>query len=330
MAESEPTKPGTSSTSTTSVSWVYECKKEELQQLLRNLGQEATGTVNDMRKQMVAIVRTLAGSAAGGEQPAEQPQMPPAELLPQSTAPVSAHVCEIVRKWNIQFDGKADPVSFLERLEELKTGHRVADSELLTALPELFRGNSLLWIRNHRQDWQVWQDFLEDFQLYYVGSTYSLQLEEQISKRKQKTGEKGREYLTDIRTLIRRHGVLTPEQELFRVYENLLPEYRQYIRRRDVTDMRTLIQHIEDFERLQQELKATPPAQLQVINTPATSRPTTRGAADASVQCWRCGQHGHFRQNCRNKPKLFCWNCGKDGVLTRECKCRKTTPGNEK
>ncbi|KAG8325849.1 hypothetical protein J6590_057301 [Homalodisca vitripennis] len=41
----------------------------------------------------------------------------------RDTAPISAknsaHICNIVRKWNLHYEGNGDPVSFLERLNEL-------------------------------------------------------------------------------------------------------------------------------------------------------------------------------------------------------------------
>jgi hypothetical protein len=47
--------------------------------------------------------------------------------------------------------------SFLERLGELKSAYEVSDEAMLRAVPELLKGQALLWIRN---DQSTWEDFL--------------------------------------------------------------------------------------------------------------------------------------------------------------------------
>lgn len=57
----------------------------------------------------------------------------------------ASSVCNIVRKWNVRFDGYRDPISFLERLDELMGAYNVPGTDLLKALPELLTGTALLW-----------------------------------------------------------------------------------------------------------------------------------------------------------------------------------------
>ncbi|EZA46369.1 hypothetical protein X777_00229 [Ooceraea biroi] len=84
---------------------------------------------------------------------------------PESTA----KVVNQIRKWGCHFDGR-DPVAFLERLDELKEGYGYTDPQMLCGLPELFRGEALLWCRNNRSAWRTWEDFVQDFREFY--STY--------------------------------------------------------------------------------------------------------------------------------------------------------------
>lgn len=48
--------------------------------------------------------------------------------------------------------------------------------------------------------------FLEDFYTCYRPADYMLRLEEEIGHRKQKPDERGREFIIELQTLMRRHG----------------------------------------------------------------------------------------------------------------------------
>ncbi|KAJ8927064.1 hypothetical protein NQ314_020510 [Rhamnusium bicolor] len=90
---------------------------------------------------------------------------------------------------------------------------------------------------------------------FYFPVNYLEDLEADISRRLQKPDEPATIYLTDLQTLVRRHGDLNPEQELGWLYRNLLPDYRQYIRRNDFTDVLSLSAKIKEFELLRQEVR---------------------------------------------------------------------------
>jgi hypothetical protein len=47
--------------------------------------------------------------------------------------------------------------SFLERLGEFKSAYEVSDEAMLRAVPELLKGQALLWFRNNQS---TWEDFL--------------------------------------------------------------------------------------------------------------------------------------------------------------------------
>jgi len=47
-----------------------------------------------------------------------------------------------IRKWGCHFDGR-DPLSFLERIEELQLQYRYTDELMLAGLPELLRGDAI-------------------------------------------------------------------------------------------------------------------------------------------------------------------------------------------
>lgn len=183
-------------------------------------------------------------------------------------------IWEIVSKWNLHFNGKTDPISFMERLDEMRTNAGVSEDDLLTALPWLLRDQTLLWYRNNKDMWATWDEFCDDFRENYMPADHQAKLQETIINRKQKPDERGREYVEEIRTMMRRHGGFKPTEMLDRVYENLLPTYRQYIRKRDFTTLRELLHEIDDCEKLHRELK---PARHQRISeiSPVCREPDT-------------------------------------------------------
>jgi len=91
---------------------------------------------------------------------------PPAtrEAAPNAESPHSdmAKVINQIRKWGCYFDGK-DPLSFLERVEELQQGYGFSGEQLLMGLPELLRGETLFWYRNNPASWTTWEEFSREF-----------------------------------------------------------------------------------------------------------------------------------------------------------------------
>ena len=255
-----------------------------------------------------------------------------------------------VRKWGLRFNGQTDPVSFLERLEELLTYTDIPCDSLIVALPELLQGPALAWYRNNKQTWESWDDFLDCFKQFYLPSDFLFHLEEQIAGRKQRPRERGRDYVLEMQTLIRRHGNISPTMALKRIYRNLLPEYRQFIRLSDFHSVGGLVGRIEEYEVLAKELeqrgnRSVNPRNMAgntgneayrratddrsnvgrnesapIANTRTTVNNEVR-ATRRQLECWNCGNIGHTRNECQNPRRIFCSRCRRPGVLSRDCPC---------
>jgi hypothetical protein len=159
----------------------------------------------------------------------------------------------------------------------------------------------------------------------------------EISRRLQRPTEPLTTYLTELQTLLRRHGNLRPEQQLSWMYRNLLPDYRLHLKRTELTDTVTLLRSARKLEALLQE-QTQPPRRRDKHSAPAevpTSRPANPTRAGhrfedvrhcthlrAAVLSWRCGQTGHFRRECTRSVKIFCSRCRKDGVMSKDCPCQ--------
>lgn len=178
-------------------------------------------------------------------------------------------------------------------------------------------------------------------------------MEIEISRHLQRPNENSYRYITDLQTLTRLHGSIIPEQELHWWYRNLLPEYRQYIRKSDITGVVTLSKAIQEVDLLLSKLKSGPwtshtryypPTEISV-STPSEPPPYENRippATDKGYQqihskdtvrlfrhiCWRSGKTGHGRADCQGPANLFRSRCEKTEVMSRDCHCNRSRSGN--
>lgn len=366
------------------VSWVYQLKRDELVIELNKFGLDVTGTVDILKKRLVTFIRlgkaTPAPTTMTGFTFPTQPNPPATSSTTNSTTaltPTSNTRTSIsgttqtiqtpvptitiqppitygspviplkVHKWNLNFNGRNDPVTFIERLQEICVSQGVDMNNLLPQMPELFQGEAALWFRNNRQNWHTWAEFITDFRFFYFPLNYAEDLEAEISRRLQRPNEPTCRYITDLQTLVRRHGGIGTSQELQWLYRNLLPEYRQQVRKTDFTDISSFSRVVRETELLLEQLRQSRitnryPTQARQneptsgISRPPQPLPGRRNHAPQSFQnpqrpeklCWRCGKTGHFRTECRGTPTLFCSRCRKTGVMSRDCPCSRPSTEN--
>ena len=191
-------------------------------------------------------------------QPVVAPAVQPPVIPPPSYVQVKAERPPIqVHRWKISFNGQGDPANFLERIEEICVSENILPDSLLPRMPDLLQGEAAYWFRNNRMTWRTWQEFVTDFKNFYFPINYQVDLEAEISRRLHKSNESVSTYLTELQTLIRRHGSLSTEQQLSWLYRNLLPEFRQYIRRNDFHDVASLSRVAREYEILKKEVDCT-------------------------------------------------------------------------
>ncbi|XP_057326953.1 trichohyalin-like [Microplitis mediator] len=232
---------------------------------------------------------------------------------------------DLVRKWGVVFNGERDVQEFLERLEELAESYGYEMDHLVPCIPILLREKALLWYRNNKRDWVSWEDFVSDLKAFYLPPGLELELEEQIRNRVQRSTETAAEYATKLQTLMRRHGQMSTTARLTRLYHNLRPEYRRYIKRTEFTTVPELLRLAGEYEQLVAQERA-PPAK----ETKQPPRKPVKTATQAPLEifeynwrecCWRCRQRGHTKPECTNQWVKFCMRCGKMGTFSRDCPC---------
>ncbi|XP_014298085.2 trichohyalin-like [Microplitis demolitor] len=232
---------------------------------------------------------------------------------------------DLVRKWGVVFNGERDVQEFVERLEESAESYGYEMDHLVPCIPILLREKALLWYRNNKRDWVSWEDFVSDLKAFYLPPGLELELEEQIRNRVQRSTETAAEYATRLQTLMRRHGQMTSTARLTRLYHNLRPEYRRYIKRTEFTTVPELLRLAGEYEQLIAQERA-PPAK----ETKQPPRKPVKTATPAPLEileynwrecCWRCRQRGHTKPECTNQWVKFCMRCGKMGTFSRDCPC---------
>lgn len=358
-------------------SWIYQLKKEELIVELENRQLDTSGGVEELRKRLSEYIKENEATGNSNKeiknpkptqsnfQPVLRLRMTPPQpnelnFSPPQNVPVlgpnDAEVLEIVRKWNVHFDGGNDALEFLERFEELATLYSIPFDRLTRTLPDKLRSRALEWFRNNHNQFQNWLEFKTEFQNYFLSHRHRIKLEDDIRRRSQGPREKGKDYVTTMQTMYRRLGQVPVNDQLERIYENLRTEYRLYIRRQDFRTLSELLIFIEQYEELMREqprhtihgIHDGPNTSNTLIEKSPVTRPPTPnlsrrpnpfnvpipgwpGTISASqpppplfireTHCWRCGQHGHTRFNCPNAYTPLCSFCGRRGN-SRQCPCQ--------
>ena len=138
-------------------------------------------------------------------------------------------------------------LEFIERLEEQATMFRVERDLLPRMMPELLQGKALLWYRNNNRGWTTWAEFKRDLQEYFLPARYFEQLEDAIRDRRQRPGERFKDFVIVLQDMMR-HAGFDEDTQLSRIFRNSRVEYQRYIQRRDFTCLRELVQLAEDLE----------------------------------------------------------------------------------
>lgn len=173
------------------VGWVYLLKKEDLVEELKKFHLDTNGTVEDLRKKLVKFLR---------EGPPPQPTPPTdtsmkpepgtsrvtSEAKPTASpapSPTPSRRMPKIHRWDLSFDGRGDPIAFIERLEERMTAEGLQPSDVLPHVPFLLKGEAALWHRNNRQYWSTWEEFLKAFRIIYYPITHQQDMILEIGRR---------------------------------------------------------------------------------------------------------------------------------------------------
>ncbi|KAG7198128.1 hypothetical protein KM043_005547 [Ampulex compressa] len=133
--------------------------------------------------------------------------------------------------------------------EELQS-YRVSTSQLMLYLPRILRGPALQWYRNQRSKWNSWDDFLRAFRERYLSPSRTEELKRKIENRLQRPGEPARAFEDSLCALMRYHGGMTENQQIYKLYDNLPEDYQFNIGRGSCRTMDDLLNKADEYERL--------------------------------------------------------------------------------
>lgn len=298
---------------------LYTLKKEELIELMTEIPLDTTGTLDELRSRYSAYLkaRKAPEPAVTSDNQLVQALIEAIRTKPtdHTKALTDAEVMDKARKWNLKFEGDSNALEFIERMEELSVSYQIPPDRLLIVLPQMFRGITLAWYRNNKGNWSTWAQFTEAFRTYFLPARYFIKLEDDIRRRMQSPKEKAKDFITHIQAMMRWLPEKTVMDPMERIYENLRPEYKLYIRRKDFSNLAGLAALAEEYEYIKNQDQTKP---HPVVPSKEKLQTQTYSRNDC---CWHCGQRGHTRRQCRKPGRLFCSFCGKENVKSTECKC---------
>ncbi|XP_044019765.1 activity-regulated cytoskeleton associated protein 1-like [Aphidius gifuensis] len=193
------------------------------------------------------------------------------------------------------FNGDEEAVmSFLERIEGVTTYYQLTQEELIKGIPMFLKDKASEWYRNNIRTWRTWEELAYDLKRYFAPGDIHMQLEDRIRNRVQASNESAKVYVTQLQILMRRHGGMNYTAQLDRLWRNLRPEYKRYIRRNDIYDINDLIRLTDEFERILAEEKNSivtievEPEKKKLIQKNEVAALVNTPFAKYEC-CWRCG-----------------------------------------
>ena len=144
-------------------SWIQTLSKDKLARFAVMYEIDTSGTLDDIRQRVRAYIDEHAEEFSHDAPPpgTSNPRRESRTTVAPPPIPFEfedirithdASILNQIRKWGCHFDGR-DPVAFLERVDELRAAYGYSDEQLLRGLPELLRGDALIWSRNNRDNW---------------------------------------------------------------------------------------------------------------------------------------------------------------------------------
>ena len=161
-------------------------------------------------------------------------------------------VGNIVRRWNISFDG--EPTSsienFLTQVEENNGLSGLSEDDLLNALPIMLKGVASTWFRSNKRYLKTWAHFCAEARQWYGVCDFQNTLKSEALARTQGEGELVRDYIINLQSYLQKiDPPVTEEQQVDLMVRNMQPALAKLIRRDEAKSVKDLMSRATEIER---------------------------------------------------------------------------------
>ncbi|KAL4721023.1 hypothetical protein ACJJTC_013309 [Scirpophaga incertulas] len=254
-------------------SWVYQLRKEDLIRELEKRGKSTENlTVEELRRQLTQMVKDEESHEEVYQDTMAEKGREKNDSMSQNTT------CQKIQE------------SFQENTDNIQDG----------------------------KIWKLWENSIEKWNIHFDGTGDPVEFIEKIEELIDTTGaDKFKllpiipRILQDIQTLMRRQGNLSEQERLERIFENMDPNCKYYIKRQDFETLRDLIKLAIDYERIIEEKCKNLQKREGDVTSPATryARLPPRSATRAAHQAARTrnpAQTGLTALWCHSRTRAVC------------------------
>lgn len=235
-----------------------------------------------------------------------------------------------VWKWKIQkFDGHDGNLArFLTLVRHYAVAEGATDDDLFRNRIHLFTGDAADFVATHAEI-RNWPQLVDELCQYVLGSNSDYDRLRSLERKKQ-GAETCAVFITRMDMLFRNMRQPPEEQQKVHIImRGLKAHIRQALAGNTailtLSNLRAAAQQVENIYSGSREIHAMDQennnSRSRETRTPRdNSKQNSRDAGSRKpVICYRCAQTGHYKNECRNPPKLICFGCGKEGVIKSEC-----------
>jgi hypothetical protein len=243
-----------------------------------------------------------------------------------------------LNKWNVKFNGRGNPHSFLERVEELASAYGMSTSKLFSSAVCLFVDEGLTWYRGIKSQVTTWEELHDLLINEFQAVDYEYRLLGEIRSRTQGKEEPVHIYFSVMSCLFSRlKKKLSEEEKLEILMHNIRPNFMQQlslVNISSVNELKAVLRRFEDAKQMADLFHE--PSRLILNPEFSYKNPPLRSVfsvtpADTKRFCERCKSDGHSLNNCKADKRIKCFECGLIGYTKRSCpKCSGKMPVGSK
>lgn len=245
----------------------------------------------------------------------------------------------VVSKWNLYFDGTSSVLSFLERIEELRSACGISKHDLFTSAVVLFRGTALTWFRSNKHSIWSWDLLSYELKKTYLPSEFEEDIWNDIKGRTQGRDERVAIFVAIMESYFSK--LPNPPKEEKRVTimrRNLLPYLQNHLASHGVTsiaELVTICQGIEEVYTRTEKFRPPPANPKAVIEPSLMYRPRpskTYGihglteeenwlstGSEEVYPSFATGVREATSMAGLGPRQVICFNCRKAGHMLKDC-----------